>query len=128
MMKQKQKQHTTSTVHNSEETTRSGTNAECHSIIDLTLTKVNVNLRWSIADESTGSGHEILVREVIEENQGGAPARSPPGGISGSSSGQTEPRKTKKSERKCGQRLGDDGRKRQKRGDWQWQPGGGGGG
>jgi len=50
--------------------------------------------------------------------------RPPPGGISGSSRGQTEPRKSKKSERKCGQRQRDDGRKRRKGGDRQWQPGG----
>jgi len=57
-------------IHNSEEATRSGTNAECHSIIDLTLTKGNVDLRWSIVYESqsTGSDHEILVWEVIEKN------------------------------------------------------------
>ena len=61
------------TIHNSEEVTRSGANAECHSIIDLTLTKRNVYLRWSIAceDQSTGSNHEILVWEVVEKDQGG---------------------------------------------------------
>ena len=59
------------TTHNSEEATRSGAKVECHSIIDLTLTKGNVDLRWSIAseDQSTGSDHEILVWEVVEQDQ-----------------------------------------------------------
>jgi len=39
------------TIHNSEEATRSGANAEYHSIIDLTLTKGNADLRWSITSD-----------------------------------------------------------------------------
>jgi len=61
------------TIHNSEEATRSGANAQCHSIIDLTLSMGNVELRWSIAheDHSSGSDHKILVWEVVEEGRGG---------------------------------------------------------
>ena len=92
------------TIHNSEEATRSGANTECHSIIDLTLTKGNVNFRWSIADEgqSTGSDHEILVWEEIEKNQGGPPARSPPGGISGVQADRRNPRRAKKQKGSAG--------------------------
>ena len=51
------------TIHNSERATRSGANAQCHSIIDLTLSKGNVELRWSIVyeDHSSDLDHEILV-------------------------------------------------------------------
>jgi len=113
------------TIHNSEEATRSGANAGCLSIIDLTLTKGNVDLRWSIANESqsTGSGHEILVWEVIAKNQGGSTSKATTGldllefkRTDGSPEEQ-------KSERKRGKRQRDDGRKRRKGGGRQWQSG-----
>ena len=57
------------TIYNSERATRSGANANCHSIVDLTLSKGNVELHWSIAheDHSSGSNHEILVWEIVED-------------------------------------------------------------
>jgi len=71
------------TIHNSEEATRSGANAVCHSIIDLTLSKGDVDLQWSVSheDNSAGLDHEILVWEVVEEGWREPISRVGPAGI-----------------------------------------------
>ena len=47
------------TIYNSEEATWSGANSVCHSIIDLTLSKGNVDLRWSVAHEDNSTGSDL---------------------------------------------------------------------
>jgi len=52
-------------VWNTEEATRIGPGAEIHSIIDLTLSSLNVELNWSLlGEEATGSDHELIAWEV----------------------------------------------------------------
>lgn len=59
-------------IWNSEEATRSSPEATYHSIIDLTLSSPNIELNWSIAGEkeATGSDHEVIQWEVIENTVG----------------------------------------------------------
>jgi hypothetical protein len=54
-------------VWNTEEATRLG--GANHSILDLTLSSPNVELNWSIAKyrDTTGSDHEVIVWEILEQ-------------------------------------------------------------
>jgi hypothetical protein len=55
-------------IWNSEEATRSGPNTDRISIIDLTLASPDVEMNWSLLrDESTGSDHEVICWELLEE-------------------------------------------------------------
>ena len=53
-------------VWNTEEETRMGVGADIHSIIDLTLSSQEVDLRWSIVrEQATGSDHKVIGWEIV---------------------------------------------------------------